>query len=123
MTTRYLEEHIVKVLAVMPDLTSADIAVKLDAPVNSVKNALTLMREKGRATWQRVGKARLWRLLDEPPEKPVAPYVKPERINKMDGTYDGKELRRNPGIPDERYAAFNLPSLMGGERVTPRRTA
>jgi len=47
----------------------------------------------------------------------------PERINKMDGTYDGKELRRNPGIPDSRYAAFNLPSLMGGERVTPRRTA
>jgi hypothetical protein len=105
----------------MPNITSDDLAAKLDAPVNSVKNTLSVMRERGRATWQRVGRTRLWRL-QTPGKKAPAPVVKPKRINKMEGTYDGKELRRNPGIPEERYAAFNLPSLMGGQRVTPRRT-
>ena len=123
MTTRYLEKHIIKALAVMPNITSADLAVKLDAPPSSVKNTLSLMRERGRATWQRVGNARLWRLQTPGEKQAPAPVVRPERIGKMAGTYDGKELRRNPGIPEERYAAFSLPSLMGGQRVTPRRTA
>ena len=34
--------------------------------------------------------------------------------------YDGAELRRQPGIPDERYAAFDLPSVQGRWRVWPR---
>jgi len=123
MTTRYLEESITKVLAVMPDITSDDLAAKLDAPAKSVKNTLSGMRERGRATWQRVGRTRLWRL-QTPGKKAPAPVVKAERITSLNTgkPYDGRELLRNPGIPDERYAAFNLPSLMGGQRVTPRRT-
>jgi hypothetical protein len=120
MTTRYLEQSIIKVLAVMPDLTSADLAAKVDAPLNSVKNTLCFMIDRSLVSKQRYGKAWVWRLYEKPEGENTG---KPERINKMAGTYDGKELRRNPGIPDERYAAFNLPSLMGGERVTPRRTA
>lgn len=123
MTTRYLEASVIKVLSVMPNITSAELAVKLDAPINSVKNTLSLMRERGQATWQRIGKARLWRLQTPPKKEAPTPVVKPERINKMAGTYAGTELRRNPGIPESRYTAFNLPSLMGGQRVTPRRTA
>ena len=34
--------------------------------------------------------------------------------------YDGAELGRQPGIPDERYAAFDLPSVQGRWRVWPR---
>ena len=34
--------------------------------------------------------------------------------------YDGKELRRNPGIADERFRAYELPSLQGGRLVYPK---
>jgi len=107
MTARYLEEHITKVLAVMPDITSADLAVKLDAPLSSVKNTLSFMRERGQATWQRVGKARLWRL--QTPGLAPAPVVKPARINKMAGTYLCPELRSTPYRPGA-MDAYRLPS-------------
>lgn len=109
MTARYLEEHITKVLAVMPDITSADLAVKLDAPPSSVKNTLSFMRERGQATWQRVGKARLWRLQTPGKKQATAPVVKPGRINKMAGTYLCPELRSTPYRPGA-MDAFNLPS-------------
>lgn len=34
--------------------------------------------------------------------------------------YEGKELHRNPGIPDARFRAFELPSLQGNQRVVPK---
>lgn len=30
------------------------------------------------------------------------------------GTHEGRELHQNPGIPAERFAAFDLPSRVGG---------
>jgi hypothetical protein len=44
----------------------------------------------------------------------------PQRIDKMSGTYDGKELKRNPGITDARFEAFKLPSRMGDTLVYPK---
>ena len=42
------------------------------------------------------------------------------KIAEKSDFYDGAELRRQPGIPDERYAAFDLPSVQGRWRVWPR---
>ena len=35
------------------------------------------------------------------------------------GTYEGRELHQNPGIPAERFAAFALPSRVGGRLFYP----
>jgi hypothetical protein len=44
----------------------------------------------------------------------------PQRIDKMSGTYDGKELMRNPGITDARFEAYRLPSRVAGKLVYPK---
>jgi hypothetical protein len=48
-----------------------------------------------------------------------APTVS-QRVDKMSGTYDGKELQRNPGITDARFEAYRLPSRIGDKLVYPR---
>ena len=50
-----------------------------------------------------------------------APTSLPMRNSTTSGKYDGVELGRNPGIPDDRFAAFDLPSLVNGVRIEPRR--
>ena len=45
------------------------------------------------------------------------------RIDVMSlGIYDGKELKRNPGIIDSRFDAFRLPSRVGNQLHYPKRT-
>lgn len=34
--------------------------------------------------------------------------------------YEGRELKRNAGIPDARFRAFELPSLQGNQRIVPK---
>jgi hypothetical protein len=47
----------------------------------------------------------------------------PQRIDKMSGIYDGKELQRNPGITDARFEAYKLPSRIGDKLVYPKERA
>lgn len=54
---------------------------------------------------------------------PSTPTVGGPRISSMytGGLYDGKELQPNPGITPDRFEAYNLPSLVNGVRVQPKR--
>jgi hypothetical protein len=49
-----------------------------------------------------------------------APLTPGNKIDKMTGKYDGKELQRNPGITEDRFEAYKLPSIVNGKRVYPR---
>lgn len=120
MTASYLDDHIITTLTLIPDITSAELAYKLDAPVNTVKNALCRLHDRCRVMKQRYGRSWVWRIY----VKPEGVYTgQPPKASKLCGIYDGKELQRNPGIPASRFEAFSLPSLMGGQRVYPRRAA
>ena len=48
-----------------------------------------------------------------PAPRPIVPFTYT--------VYDGKELKRNAGIPDSRFRAYELPSLQGGKRIIPNR--
>lgn len=68
--------------------------------------------------------------LKTPTNKPVGPYsrAKPAPIDNQPemmrrAPYDGKELKRNPGLGDERFEAFNLPSRVGNQLIYPKRRA
>ncbi|MEN9885734.1 MAG: hypothetical protein RL758_312 [Pseudomonadota bacterium] len=51
----------------------------------------------------------------------LTPAPRPEVFNRP--IYDGKELRRNPGITAERFRAYELPSLRGGNLIYPKEKA
>ena len=57
--------------------------------------------------------------MTQPKKKPMSTVAQPIRNDMRSGVYDGKELKRNPGIPDSRFKAFELPSIWGSWRVWP----
>jgi hypothetical protein len=50
---------------------------------------------------------------------PMSAIAQPIRMDMRNGTYEGRELQRNPGIPASRFVGFDLPSIRGGYRIWP----
>lgn len=115
------QQKIYDLLAQGKPYTCTAISTRIVNSENTTQNNLSKMRKAGLIELTRSGNQVLWHL-----PKPTAAQTdaQPERSDwRAAGPYDGKELRRTPGIPDERFVAFSLPSLMSGKRVTPRRIA
>lgn len=100
-------------LKALPHQTSAEIAVRVGIPAQQVRNSLWLLHRRQQATCEMIGRIGRWRLENVP----AAPQrtAQPERLQKMGGVYTCPELRRNPGIADARFTAFELPSRWGNQ--------
>ena len=57
---------------------------------------------------------------DELAGKPKEGLVPPRKTPISKENYAGDELKRLPGLPDDRYAAFDLPSVALGWREWPK---
>ena len=66
------------------------------------------------------GRLELRKLDDELAGKPKEGLVPPRKTTISKENYAGDELKRLPGLPDDRYAAFDLPSVALGWREWPK---
>lgn len=89
----------------IPEMLAAGLVELDDGRVSATVDGLAVLRS-----------------LNSQPVKVAPPkpenLVQPRTFSYPD-TYDGAELRRNPGIPAERFAAFDLPSVFLGQRTWP----
>lgn len=104
-----------------------ELADRLGIDQAQIKNILSRMRDRGIVCARKVGnRNHYWSgtYAEEYADERAALNLTPSRLfvnGSQAGQYMGEELRRNPGIPAERYAAFDLPSLVSGKRVPPLR--
>lgn len=108
-------------------ITAQELSERLILDFRKTSSIMARMRDRGTISARKIGKRNhYWSgsHAEETAEDRKELNLTPSRTHHNSTTADpymGEELRRNPGIPAERYAAFDLPSLVAGQRVPPRR--
>lgn len=129
--TTSLRARVAEAIARAPSngITAQQIAERIGEQLNSVRNAvgnLIFTKEIHSVSGHRGCRGYLPGP-DPSEKKPVAVPLDPNRAPSRtltaygtSGDYDGAELGRNPGIPPERYYAFDrVPSRIGNRRYHP----
>ena len=122
-----------------PGVTVKEISEQLDKPCRGVKVAASNLtaKEKIVSDFTKRGVPARYTAAYQAPQmatpvngpghtmkqlgKLAEPTSVPLRNSTTSGTYDGAELGRNPGLTPDRFAAFELPSVVNGVRIPPRR--
>lgn len=109
-------------------ITAQELSERLNLDFRKTASIMGRMRDRGTISARKIGKRNhYWSgsyAEEAAEERKELLNLTPSRTHHNSttaGSYMGEELRRNPGIPAERYAAFDLPSLVSGKRVPPRR--
>jgi hypothetical protein len=96
-------------------LTVTQIVDRTEAPRDQVRSLINRLRDKLHIRALSPGQSNTAYRWHEGEQ-----IAKPNTTDKFAGdVYTCPELRRNPGIPAARYAAFDLPSIRGGYRIWP----
>lgn len=102
-----------------PDgLSPHTLASAIGVDIKLVRTTLNNMHGAGQIVNAGTHNKPMWRLTTA---ADMAQQASATPLPVDNGHYDGAELRRTPGIPDERFAAFDLPSLVNGVRVPAKR--
>jgi hypothetical protein len=97
-------------------LTVTQIVDRTEAPRDQVRSLINRLRDKLHIRAISPGQSNTayrW-------HEGEAQVAKPNTTNRVGGdVYTCPELRRIPGLPASRYAAFDLPSVRGNRRIWP----
>ena len=97
-------------------LTVTQIVERTEAPRDQVRSLINRLRDKLHIRPLSPGQANTaykW-------HEGEAQVAKPNTTNRFAGdVYTCPELGRNPGLTDDRFKAFDLPSIRGNKRIWP----
>jgi hypothetical protein len=134
-----LTNAVFAVIKATPGVTVKEIAEQLNKPCRGVKVAVSNLaaKEKIESDFAKRGVPARYTATYQAPQmaqpmngpghtmKPLGKLAEPTSVplrnSTKKGDYDGAELGRNPGLTPDRFEAFELPSMVNGVRVPPKR--
>ena len=89
-------------------VSAMDIAERIDAPIKRVKGSLANLMTNGAISSSGPSHKRIYRTHQKTSQSTARTVCS----SNTGGSYLGTELKRNPGLTDDRFEAFDLPSRM-----------